>query len=198
MSFTIGFLMRHKVVDLFIAFGRTGLIGFGGGPSMIPIIQHEVVKKYRWMSEDSFSDLLALANVLPGPIATKLPGYVGYQVAGVLGCVVSVAAITLPMIIVMIGLMSFFYSYQDIQWVQSMSFAVLPVVAILMLQLFLEFSLKAKATVGLRATVYFMLLALIVLTVLKLHPAWLVIGLLVSAVVFPQSWVDQIKRIFRA
>lgn len=190
--------MSHKIVDLLIAFGRTGLIGFGGGPSMIPIIQHEVVKKYRWMSEESFSDLLALANVLPGPIATKLPGYVGYQVAGVLGCVVSVAAITLPMILVMIGLMSIFYSYQDIQWVQSMSYAVLPVVGILMLQLFIEFSLKAKATVGLRATVYFMLIALIVLTVLKLHPAWLVIGLLISALVFPQSWVDQIKRIFRA
>jgi chromate transporter len=189
--------MSHKVVDLLIAFGRTGLVGFGGGPSMIPIIQHEVVKKYRWMSEESFSDLLALANVLPGPIATKLPGYVGYQVAGVLGCVVAVSAITLPMIVLMIVMMGLFYSYQELHWVQNMSYAVMPVVAVLMLQLTLEFGSKSKATIGWKNTLYLALVAVIVIVLLSFHPAWLVLALLAAAVLMPQRWIDVIKRVFR-
>jgi len=66
--------------DLFMAFCRVGLLGFGGGPSAIPLFHQEVVRKYGWMDEEEFGDTLALANTLPGPIATKLAGYIGYKV----------------------------------------------------------------------------------------------------------------------
>lgn len=50
--------------QLFVAFFRVGIFGFGGGPSMIPLVHAECVKKYQWISSDEFSDYYAFANTL--------------------------------------------------------------------------------------------------------------------------------------
>lgn len=57
---------------IFMVFFRVGILGFGGGPSSIPLVKIEVVDKYGWMTNEDFQDTLAIANVLPGPIITKL------------------------------------------------------------------------------------------------------------------------------
>lgn len=186
--------MKHNLIDLFVAFGRVGLVGFGGGPSMIPIIQHEVVKRYQWMPIDQFGDVLAIANVLPGPIATKLPGYVGYRVAGIPGAIVAVLAITLPMVMAMIALLGVFNAYRDISWIQGMALAVIPVVAILMLQLTWQFGQKSYLTIGWLPSLALALVAVVVLWVLALHPAWLILVLLTAALIVPESWLQKIKR----
>ena len=76
-----------KQADIFMAFFRVGILGYGGGPSSIPLVHKEVVDKYKWMDTDEFGDVLALGNALPGPIATKMAGYIGYRVGGILGMV---------------------------------------------------------------------------------------------------------------
>ena len=75
----------QDIWQLFVSFTKVGLFGFGGGPSMIPLIQEEVVDAQAWLTQDEFVDAFAFGNSLPGPIATKIAGYVGYQVAGVGG-----------------------------------------------------------------------------------------------------------------
>ncbi|KAF9113979.1 hypothetical protein BGX30_006751 [Mortierella sp. GBA39] len=64
---------------------RTGILGYGGGPSTVPLIRHEAVSRYRWMADEEFGEVLAIANTLPGPIATKLAAYLGYRLKGTLG-----------------------------------------------------------------------------------------------------------------
>lgn len=64
----------EKQLDIFIAFFRSGILGFGGGPSAIPLVHKEVVGTYQWMSDEEFADVLSIGNTLPGPIATKWPG----------------------------------------------------------------------------------------------------------------------------
>ena len=54
-----------KQRTIFMAFFRVGILGFGGGPSAIPIVKKEVVDRYGWMDADEFADVLALANALP-------------------------------------------------------------------------------------------------------------------------------------
>lgn len=73
-------------LELAVGFARTGVTGYGGGPSTIPLIEFEAVKKYKWMTEEEFGETLALANTLPGPIATKMAAYIGYKVKGKDGC----------------------------------------------------------------------------------------------------------------
>ena len=59
-----------KQQEIFIAFFRSGILSFGGGPSVIPLIQKEVVEKYKMMDDEEFANVVSIANTLPGPIAT--------------------------------------------------------------------------------------------------------------------------------
>ena len=89
-------------VQIFLAFFIPGIIGYGGGPASIPLIENEVVDTYGWMTTAEFSDTLALGNALPGPIATKIAAYIGYNQAGVLGAGVALFAIIGPSLILML------------------------------------------------------------------------------------------------
>ncbi len=60
--------------NIFLAFLIPGILGYGGGPASIPLIENEVVQRYEWMTVQEFSEVLALGNSLPGPIATKCRG----------------------------------------------------------------------------------------------------------------------------
>ena len=64
---------------------KIGAFTFGGGYAMIPIIEEEVTKKRKWISEIEIMDILAISESTPGPIAVNTATYVGYRVAGVLG-----------------------------------------------------------------------------------------------------------------
>lgn len=77
-------------LHLFLAFFIPGLIGFGGGPSTIPLIQKEVVDHYQMMTLTEYSSVIAIGNIFPGPIVTKLAGYIGYELAGILVAVIAI------------------------------------------------------------------------------------------------------------
>jgi len=118
--------------ELFVSFGRAGLFGFGGGPSMIPLIQVEVVDLRGWLTREAFLDAFAFGNALPGPIATKLAGYVGYQVAGIPGALVGLLAITAPTILLMLALGGLYLRFRERALVQRFLAGVRPVVVALL------------------------------------------------------------------
>lgn len=89
---------------IFLAFFIPGIVGYGGGPASIPLVQNEVVNRYGWLTVSEFSEVLALGNALPGPIATKMAGYIGYQQGGILGSIVGIFATVAPSLILMIVL----------------------------------------------------------------------------------------------
>ncbi len=133
------------VWELFVSFARAGLFGFGGGPSMIPLIQVEVVEVRGWLTRDAFLDAFAFGNALPGPIATKLAGYVGYQVAGAAGAVVGLLAVTMPTIVAMIALASAYLRFRDHAAVQRFLAGVRPVVVALLALVVWDFAPAALA-----------------------------------------------------
>ena len=180
--------------DLLISFFRIGLLGFGGGPSMIPLIYDEVVKRRGWMTDDDFSDVLAIANTLPGPIATKIPGYVGYKVAGVIGCLVSVLAITIPMVCAMILLLSVFSTYRDVAWIRGMAIGIVPVVTIMMLQLTWDFFKKSYGSLGWVSSLIMIAISALLIYVLSIHPAFLILTLLIAAVAIPNAGISSMLK----
>ena len=100
------------MVDLFVTWLRVGAATFGGGPSMVPMIQTECVGR-GFVEEAAFVDGLALANTLPGPIATKLAMWVGWTYAGPLGLVIALLGLVLPSGVAMIALAGVFHRYRD-------------------------------------------------------------------------------------
>lgn len=177
-----------KQKDLFLAFFRVGILGYGGGPSSIPLVHKEVVDKYKWMDSDEFGDILALGNALPGPIATKMAGYIGYRVGGTLGMLNALAATMIPTIILMIILLTTLNSYKDQPWVKGMADAVVPVVAVMLAVLTWDFIKKSgKSKLGWAWTAIALIASLVLLQILNIHPAILIFFLLLGALIKKDS-----------
>jgi chromate transporter len=169
-------LNLHK--NIFIGFFRAGMLGYGGGPSSIPLVHKEVVERFEWMTDEDFSDVLALGNTLPGPIATKMAGYIGYKVAGTMGLINAIIATALPTVVLMIGLIGFLSSFRNSPIVQGMTQAVAPVVGVMLLTLAYSFFKQSKAGLGWTVTITLGLISLITYQFLGIHPALLIGALL--------------------
>lgn len=135
--------MLSELWQLFWSFGKVGVFGFGGGPSMIPLIQEEVVEVRHWLTQDEFLDAYAFGNALPGPIATKMAGYVGYKVAGALGAAVGLIGIAVPTIVAMLLLMSIYLRYRESPVFGNFLKGVRPVVVALLFLVVWEFAPRA-------------------------------------------------------
>ena len=95
--------------ELFLLFFKIGLFTFGGGYAMISLISHEIVEKRKYLDPEEFSDVVAIAESTPGPIAINSATYIGYKRAGVLGSVFATIGVSLPSLII-IYLISLFFS----------------------------------------------------------------------------------------
>ncbi|HET7627043.1 MAG TPA: chromate transporter [Bacillales bacterium] len=170
--------------QLFFAFFRVGIFGYGGGPASIPLVHKEVVENYKWLDDRDFNDLLALANTLPGPIATKMAGYIGHRVAGVTGMINAVLATILPSIFIMVVLLSSLAAVKDKPWVQGMTDAVMPVVGVMLAVLTWSFFRRSKEGLGLWKSLMFVAGSFVLIKVLP-SPAILILALLLIGLLKP-------------
>lgn len=92
--------MKNKYWQLFRSFFVIGALTFGGGYSMLPMMQRELIEKHAWCSEEDLVDYFAVAQSIPGLIATNTATFVGRKVAGIWGSVVSVLGVALPSFVV--------------------------------------------------------------------------------------------------
>lgn len=125
---------------LFIAFGTATMLGYGGGPSIIPLYEHQVVGRFQWLSTEDFGRALAFGNALPGPIATKLAAYIGFKVAGWAGAAVALIAVVLPTALVMILLAGIMLKLTDNPVIKGMIRGIQPVIFVMMAMLAYDFA----------------------------------------------------------
>ncbi|WP_209121911.1 chromate transporter [Alkalihalobacillus sp. BA299] len=171
-------------IEIFIAFFIPGIVGYGGGPASIPLIQAEVVDRYEWVSVEEFGELLAMANALPGPIATKMAGYIGYEVGGVFGSFIALFATVAPSLIAMLFLLGLLYKFKDSPKVKRMTALIKPTIAILLGVLAIQFFSTSWYSAGIIQTLILGVASLILLEKLKVHPSLVIVGALVYGAVF--------------
>ncbi|WP_438315127.1 chromate transporter [Sporosarcina sp. FA9] len=160
--------------QIFLAFFIPGILGYGGGPATIPLVENEVVDRYEWMSVKEFSEVLALGNALPGPIATKMAGYIGYEQAGILGAGVGVFATVAPSLILMIALLSLLMKYKDSPRVKKMTALVKPTIAVLLGVMTVGFLVNSYTGIGMTQTIIIAAISYILLEKRKVHPAYVI------------------------
>ncbi|WP_223588850.1 chromate transporter [Neobacillus bataviensis] len=127
--------------QLFKTFFWIGLVSFGGGYAMIPIISSEVTR-FGWIPAEQFTNLIAISGMSPGPIATNSAILVGYSTSGIAGAIISAIAILIPSIILVILIASFFKRMHDNQYVQSMFYGLKPIVTSLVIYASISFALS--------------------------------------------------------
>ncbi len=98
------------LLNLYIVFLKIGLWGFGGGYAMLALIQSELVVRNEWLTNEQFTNIVAISQITPGPIAVNCATYVGYEVSGSwLGSLVATLGVVTPSLILM-SLVSVFFT----------------------------------------------------------------------------------------
>jgi len=124
--------------QLFSTFFLIGLFNFGGGGAMLSLIQAQIVTEHAWLSEGTFTDIVAISQFTPGPVGINCATFVGYEViheAGfsyawsVLGSALATSAVVLPSFIVFVLIIKLFNKFHESRAFTSAMFALKPAVA---------------------------------------------------------------------
>jgi len=170
--------------QIFLANFMANLLGYGGGPATIPLLEHEVVDRYGWFSVHEFSEIVALGNALPGPIATKMAGYIGYAQGGVLGTIIALFASVAPSLILIIALLGILMKFKDTNKVKNMTKLVRPAIAVLLGVMTLDFFTTSYKGVGIVQTAIIGIVSLLLLEKWKVSPVYVICGALVYGAIF--------------
>lgn len=172
--------MSYK--QLIIGFTRAGLLGYGGGPASIPLIRFEAVENYKWMDDQEFGEILAMANALPGPISTKMSAYIGYRIKGYGGAAAAILATMMPSVIAMILLLSLLYQFKDSKLVAGAVKAIGPVIGVMLGKMTYDFFMKSKKMFGWTRALIVTAFAYIIIEPLQIHPAIAILIFLVISI----------------
>lgn len=155
-------------LSLFFAFVKVGLVAYGGGPSMLPLISEEVVTNRQWVTMEEFTNIVGVGNTLPGPIATKTAAYVGYKVAGVFGALCATLGMALPTAFLMLVLAVPLLKYGNHPRVRAMMTGIRAATVALVAAAVFEMSPNSLVSVktGLIGAA-----ALVAMLVFRVHPA---------------------------
>ncbi len=175
-------------LELFISFFKVGLFSIGGGYASLPLIQNEVVVNHAWLSLKTFTDVITIAEMTPGPIALNAATFVGTKVAGTSGSIVATIGVILPSFLILSLLSYLYFKYQNLDAIQGMLQGIRPTVvalifgaglSILMLSLFGHSKNLVLSELN-YLHVVFVALALFLVRKMKLSPiiVMLCIGLL--------------------
>ena len=116
-------------LQLFWAYLKIGIFGFGGGYAMLSMIEFEVVDHYGWMSIEEFSDMVALSQMTPGPVSINIATFIGYTVGGFWGSMVATAAIVMPSLLLLVFVLRFLFKNKENYIVKTTLSSMKPVIA---------------------------------------------------------------------
>jgi chromate transporter len=101
--------MAAVLLSLFWSFLKVGLFTIGGGYAMIPLMEAEVITEHGWLSAAEFLDIIAVAEMTPGPISINAATFIGYTMAGVAGSLIATLGVITPSLILLLLLSGFLF-----------------------------------------------------------------------------------------
>lgn len=115
-------------LQLFLSFLQIGCFSFGGGYAAMPLIQEQVVAHHSWLTMESFSNLVTIAEMTPGPIAVNAATFVGTQIAGIPGAIIATLGCILPSCIFVTVLAYIYTKYRNLSVLQGTLASLRPAV----------------------------------------------------------------------
>lgn len=162
-----------ELLDLFVSFFRIGLLTFGGGYAMLPMLQREVVDRHGWATEEELLDCYAIGQCTPGVIAVNTATYIGYQRKGAAGSVVATVAVVLPSLLIVTVIALCLRSFADNVYVAHAFAGIRVAVAVLVADALIK--LYRKGVKGALANGIF-IAALLYSLLTKFSPVWIVLA----------------------
>ena len=135
--------------QLFLAFARVGVMTFGGGYAMIPILEREIVDRHGWATEEELMDYYAVGQCTPGVIAVNTATFIGYKTAGTLGGIIATLGVIFPSVVIITLIAGVLTSFAEVPAVKSAFAGIRVCVCVLIFNAVLKLWKKAvvdKAT----------------------------------------------------
>ena len=107
-----------RLSDLFLSFARVGVMTFGGGYAMLPMLQREIVENRGWATDEELTDYFAIGQCTPGVIAVNTATFIGRKTAGIAGGVAATLGVVFPSLVIITLLASLLSNFADIPAVQ--------------------------------------------------------------------------------
>lgn len=130
------------LLELYGTFFRIGILTFGGGLTMLPMLKYEIVEKKNWTTEDELLDCYAIGQCTPGIIAVNTATYVGYKKAGVSGGIWATLGMISPSLVIITVVAAFMRQFMDNVWLQHALMGIRGIICALMLNTVLTLAKK--------------------------------------------------------
>jgi chromate transporter len=130
-------------LELLVSFFKVGIMTFGGGYAMLPILQREIVENKGWATEEELMDYFAIGQCTPGIIAVNTGTFIGKKVAGLMGGITASIAVVLPSLLIISLLAGVIEAFSHLLWVQNAFGGIRVCVCILILNAVVKLFKKA-------------------------------------------------------
>ena len=131
------------LLELFLVFAKVGVMTFGGGLAMLPILQREVVETHRWATEDELADYYAIGQCTPGIIAVNTATFIGQKLAGIPGGILATLGVVFPSLVIITVLAGVITAFSDVVWIQNAFAGIRVCVCVLIFNTALKLAKKA-------------------------------------------------------
>ena len=172
--------------ELFLAFARVGVMTFGGGYAMIPILEREIVDRHGWATEEELMDYYAVGQCTPGVIAVNTATFIGYKYAGVSGGIIATLGVIFPSVVIITLIAGILTSFADVPAVKSAFAGIRVCVCVLIFNAVVK--LWKKAVVD-KATLVMFLAVFLLSVFLDISPVVFVILCAGAGIVFTRMGV---------
>ena len=175
-----------RLLQLFLAFARVGVMTFGGGYAMIPILEREIVDRHGWASGEELMDYYAVGQCTPGVIAVNTATFIGYKVAGIPGGIIATLGVVFPSVIIITVIAGVLTHFADIPAVKSAFAAIRVCVCVLIFNAVVKLW---KGAVKDKAALVLFLLVFILSIFLKISPVFYVLFCALAGIVLTRMGV---------
>ncbi|MBE6970829.1 MAG: chromate transporter [Ruminococcaceae bacterium] len=107
-----------ELLSMFLTFAKVGVMTFGGGYAMLPILQREVVENKGWATDEELTDYFAIGQCTPGVIAVNTATFIGQKKRGVIGGIVATLGVVFPSVMIITLLAGVIDAFSHLVWVQ--------------------------------------------------------------------------------
>ena len=107
-----------ELLTLFLTFAKVGVMTFGGGYAMLPILQRENVENKGWATDEELTDYFAIGQCTPGVIAVNTATFIGRKQKGILGGIAATLGMVFPSLVIISILAGLIANFAHLAWVQ--------------------------------------------------------------------------------
>ena len=177
-------------LSLFRSFFRVGILTFGGGYAMLPILRREVVETHHWCTDEELADYYAVGQCTPGIIAVNTATFIGYKLEGIPGGVFATFSLTLPSFIIILVIAAVLTNFADYAVVKNAFAGIRVAVVALIVNAVIKL---LKSSVVDRLTLCIFVLVTLLATVFSVSPILFVVASALCGIAV-KVWKEAAKK----